>query len=168
MKTILVIENNYTLRVTLLEILTAEGFRTIAATNEMMGVQQAKLKLPDLILSEAQIPGFDGYAVLDALRQDDQTKQIPFIFLSIRSSSSDIEQGMSRGADAYLAKPVTLSHLLHSIAICLHEQPASTIAETVIHPPKAGLYRQFQRSSGSRHAVLHVAKSIVLIRKRAP
>ncbi|MBD2021637.1 response regulator, partial [Leptolyngbya sp. FACHB-36] len=72
MKTILVIENNRTFRVTLLEILRAEGFRTIAATNEMMGVQQAKLKLPDLILSEAQIPGFDGYAVLDALQQDDR------------------------------------------------------------------------------------------------
>ena len=59
---------------------------------------------PDLILCDITMPEMDGYAVLQALREDKETATIPFIFLTARGEKLDVRMGMNYGADDYLTK----------------------------------------------------------------
>ncbi|NDJ19665.1 response regulator transcription factor [Myxacorys almedinensis] len=116
MKTILVIEDEQSVRESILDLLEAEGFRSIGGENGDVGIQLARECHPDLILCDIQMPELDGYGVLTHLRQSAETSSIPFIFLSARTTKLDIRQGMELGADDYLTKPCTAVELLGAIS----------------------------------------------------
>ncbi|HSW16470.1 MAG TPA: adenylate/guanylate cyclase domain-containing protein [Ramlibacter sp.] len=67
---------------------------------------------PDLILLDVEMPGMDGYEVCRRLKADDDTRDIPVIFLTGRSSEDDERRGLELGAADYLAKPVNPSIVL--------------------------------------------------------
>jgi two-component system, OmpR family, alkaline phosphatase synthesis response regulator PhoP len=134
MKTILVIEDEPTVRESLLDLLEAEGFRGIGGENGSAGVKLAQEHRPDLILCDVQMPEMDGYGVLSQLRQADDTAAIPFIFLSAKSTKGDMRRGMELGADDYLTKPCTANELLGAISSRLAKHAA--IAER-LQPPLA-------------------------------
>ena len=122
MNKILVIENRGLTRNLFLKKLKAKGFYTIGAKNGVIGIQKAQEELPDLILSEINMPQLDGYDVLTILRQDYSTVEIPFIFVTNKVSQADIRKGMELGADDYLTKPCTLNVLLNAITARLKRQ----------------------------------------------
>ncbi|MGV0025934.1 response regulator [Phormidesmis priestleyi] len=124
MKTILVIEDEQTVRESILDLLEAEGFQGIGGENGNMGVTLAREHHPDLILCDVQMPDLDGYSVLTHLRKSPETAGIPFIFLTARSTKSDIRYGMELGADDYLTKPCTATELLGAISGRLAKQSA--------------------------------------------
>lgn len=126
MKTILVIEDEHSIRNNTLKILQYKGFQSIGAEDGEIGVQLAKAYLPDLIICDIMMPKLDGYGVLNTLRQDPETATIPFIFLSAKVDRSDIRQGMNLGADDYLTKPFTTTELIEAIAARLEKQAAVT------------------------------------------
>ena len=117
MKKILVIEDNEALRDNIEEILELEGFDVIAARNGEEGVHKAQEFLPDLIVSDVNMPLMDGFEVLAALRDDSspKTKTIPFIFLTVKKTLQDIRTGMKLGADDYLPKPFNNSELVEAV-----------------------------------------------------
>ncbi|MBD1825881.1 response regulator [Cyanobacteria bacterium FACHB-DQ100] len=115
MKTILVIEDEQTVRESILDLLEAEGFRGIGGENGQIGVQLAHDHHPDLILCDVTMPDCDGFSVLTQLRTSPDTSGIPFIFLSARSAKTDQRQGMELGADDYLTKPCTATDLLGAV-----------------------------------------------------
>ncbi|MBW4578181.1 MAG: hybrid sensor histidine kinase/response regulator [Tildeniella nuda ZEHNDER 1965/U140] len=116
MKKILVVEDEPSIRESLLELLTVEGFSVLGAANGNVGVQLAQQHLPDLILCDVTMPQLDGYQVLTSLRQQTATAAIPFIFLTARGTKDDFRQGMELGADDFLTKPCTADELLAAIA----------------------------------------------------
>lgn len=116
MKKILVIEDEQPVRANILELLEAEDFEVIGAENGFIGAIWAQENLPDLIICDVMMPEVDGYEVLSALRQDQITAAIPFIFLTAMADKADIRQGMELGADDYLTKPFTRDELLGAIA----------------------------------------------------
>ena len=116
MKTILVIEDEQTVRESILDLLEAEGFHGIGGENGNVGVQLAREHHPDLILCDVQMPDLDGFSVLSALRTSPDTAGIPFIFLSACSTKSNQRQGMELGADDYLTKPCTATDLLGAVS----------------------------------------------------
>jgi len=116
MKTILVIEDDPTIRESICDLLEIEGFGVISADLGNKGIQIAQACLPDLILCDVNMPDVDGYSVLSALRQSSIAKTIPFIFLTANGTKSDLRQGMNLGADDYLVKPCTAEELLEAIA----------------------------------------------------
>lgn len=116
MTKILVIEDEETVRENIQELLETEGFETITAKNGSVGIQLAKHQLPDLILCDIRMPELDGYAVLQLLRLDPTTAEIPLIFLTAKSTEADLNYGLELGANAYVTKPFTLSELLSMIA----------------------------------------------------
>lgn len=126
MKKILVIEDEPAVRNNLRLLLKAEGFEFIGAENGDVGVKFATVHKPDLIICDIMMPDFDGYAVLNTLRQDKTTAMIPFIFLTAKADRADLRQGMQLGADDYLTKPFTRAELLEAIAIRLKKQEAVT------------------------------------------
>jgi diguanylate cyclase len=126
MPRILVIEDELDLRENLLDLLSVEGFEVIGAEDGHVGVQFARQCLPDLILCDISMPGLDGYAVLEQLRQNSETAGIPLIFLTARATHADMRQGMSLGADDYLTKPFSLDELREAIITRLAKYSAIT------------------------------------------
>lgn len=122
MNKILVIENRALIRNLFLEKLKDKGFYSIGAKNGVIGIQRAQEELPDLIISEIDMPQLDGYDVLATLRQQSSTVHIPFIFVTNSISRANIRKAMELGADDYLTKPCTLNALLNAIAARLKRQ----------------------------------------------
>jgi DNA-binding response OmpR family regulator len=115
MKKIFVIEDNATLRENLVSLLEVEGFSVEWAEIGAMGITGIKSFAPDLILCDIMLPDTDGYSILKKLKSDDNTKNIPFIFLTAKSEMRDLREGMNLGADDYLIKPYDAAELINVI-----------------------------------------------------
>jgi two-component system, sensor histidine kinase and response regulator len=124
MKKILVIEDNRSIRESILQLLEAEGFNVIGAADGQVGTKVAQEYLPDLILCDVVMPGLDGYGVLANLRQHLDTSTIPFIFLTSMSAKESFRYGMQLGADDYLTKPCSPEELLGAITSRFEKQAA--------------------------------------------
>ena len=126
MKRILVIEDQPVMRRNIQTILEMEGFEVVAADNGRKGLEAARKNPPDLILCDVMMPEMDGYGVLTALRQDQRTATIPFIFLTAKGEKDDLRSGMNLGADDYLTKPVANNDLVHAIEARLSRSARQT------------------------------------------
>jgi DNA-binding NarL/FixJ family response regulator len=115
MKKILIIEDEPEMRRNLLMILKLEKFQPFGAENGKVGLAMARKEKPDLILCDVMMPEFDGYAVLNALREDPEMAATPFVFLTAKGEKTDQRCGMNLGADDYLTKPVARTDLLNAI-----------------------------------------------------
>ncbi len=129
MTSVLVIEDEDFLIEEILTTLQFEGFETFEARNGRQGVALARQHLPDVVVCDIMMPEMDGYAVLEALRSDTRTASIPFIFLTARSSKTDVRIGMGLGADDYLTKPFTRAELLEAIQARIKRLDAIQAAE---------------------------------------
>ena len=116
MKKILVIEDEPEMRRNLATILKLEKFDVVQAENGRVGVETARKETPDVIICDVMMPEMDGYAVLQALREDSKTVATPFIFLTAKGEKQDLRSGMNLGADDYLTKPVAKAELLNAIS----------------------------------------------------
>lgn len=122
MSTILVIEDEPRTRANLVTILEMEGYRVLAAADGRAGLDCARRERPDVIVCDVMMPDLDGYAVLQALRDDAATSAIPFIFLTAKGERVDVRAGMDRGADDYLTKPASATDLLSAVAARLKRE----------------------------------------------
>ncbi|MBK7712021.1 MAG: response regulator [Bacteroidales bacterium] len=121
MKTILIIEDNKSLREEVYEALKFEGYEVLQAESGKMGVKNAVMHHPDLILCDIMMPEMDGYEVLSRLREHEQAKLIPFIFITALADRSNIRTGMEMGADDYITKPFSIKELTNAINIRLEK-----------------------------------------------
>ena len=112
---ILVIEDHPQMRRNIALILQRENFAVEIAENGRAGLEKARASVPDIVLCDIMMPELDGHGVLQALRADPDTAEIPFIFLTARSERNDQRAGMNLGADDYLTKPVTRDELLAAV-----------------------------------------------------
>jgi two-component system, sensor histidine kinase and response regulator len=140
MALILVIDDDIDLREDITQILEIEGFEVIEAENGVLGVQQAKDRLPDMIICDIMMAELNGYGVLMQVRCEPSTAAIPFIFVTARRERNDTRYGMSLGADDYLPKPFTGNELLATInaqlekratVIRLSEQKLDTLRHNI-------------------------------------
>jgi signal transduction histidine kinase len=82
----------------------------------------AQEHLPDLILCDINMPNLDGYGTLKAMREQEATGMIPFIFLSGATDKITIRKGMELGADDYLTKPFSPKELMAAVNARLEKQ----------------------------------------------
>lgn len=115
MKKILVVEDNELLRENIVEILQFEGFDVFEAEDGKHGVNRALEINPDLIVSDVNMPGQDGFEMLEELRSHQSTKITPFIFLTVKNSMRDLRDGMNLGADDYITKPFDMEDLISAV-----------------------------------------------------
>jgi len=104
-KTILIIDDEFHLLVGVKALLERDGFNIITSNDSTSGLEMAKERQPDLIICDIMMPVMDGFKVRQALSENPATKNIPFLFLSARSSQTDKLRGLSTGADDYITKP---------------------------------------------------------------
>jgi DNA-binding NarL/FixJ family response regulator len=124
MKKLLVIEDQPQMRTNLTLMLQLNGYEVAAAPDGRSGLEAVRASKPDLILCDVMMPELDGYAVLEALRQEEETAGIPFIFLTAKGDKKEQRAGMKLGADDYLTKPVTEADLLDSVSARLERVSA--------------------------------------------
>ncbi|AXO78923.1 response regulator [Olleya aquimaris] len=115
MKTILLIEDDAILRENTKELLELSNYNVNTASNGKIGLETALKTLPDIIVCDIMMPELDGYGVLQGLSKNDETKYIPFIFLSAKTERQDVRKGMDLGADDYITKPFTEDEIISAI-----------------------------------------------------
>jgi GAF domain-containing protein/DNA-binding response OmpR family regulator/anti-sigma regulatory factor (Ser/Thr protein kinase) len=106
--TVLVIDDEATVRDLMQRFLSKEGFRVVAAASGEEGVRWARELRPDAITLDVMMPGMDGWAVLSALKADPEVAGIPVIMLTI---VDDRNLGYALGASDYLTKPIDRERL---------------------------------------------------------
>jgi CheY-like chemotaxis protein len=115
MKSVLVIEDEAPLRANLARLLSAEGYRVVAAPNGDEGIRRAREERPDLVICDVLMPRTDGFGVLAALRSQPETAETPFIFLSASADKEDLARGLRSGANEYVTKPFKIAELLAAV-----------------------------------------------------
>jgi len=103
-KIILLVEDEPTLQKTLSLALTQEGYEVKSALDGEIGLRLAREVKPDIVLLDLILPKMDGFEVLDELKKDETTKNIPIIVLTNLESTQDIEKALALGATNYLVK----------------------------------------------------------------
>lgn len=106
MKKILVAEDDARNRELIREILVAWGYAVIEAQDGREALQKAQETLPHLILLDIQMPGMDGFSVLQELRQDPHFAAIPVVAVTAYAMQGDREKALDAGFDAYITKPI--------------------------------------------------------------
>lgn len=101
--------------------LEAEGYKTLLARDGVQALKLAQNESPDLIVLDVMLPGKDGWQVMRELRQNPDTKSIPVIFLTARSSEIDEVVGIELGADDYIIKPISIRKLLARVKMVLRK-----------------------------------------------
>ncbi|WP_086931141.1 hybrid sensor histidine kinase/response regulator [Agarilytica rhodophyticola] len=78
----------------------------------VQGLYVARSDVPDLIILDVNLPGIDGFEIVEILKQDENTRDVPVIALSANVLSHDIQKGKAVGFDYYLTKPLNLAELI--------------------------------------------------------
>jgi DNA-binding response OmpR family regulator len=116
MKKILFIEDESALQKTFRDVLEKEGYEMISALDGESGLRLAKSQKPDLILLDLILPRKDGFEVLNELKEDKNTKEIPVIVLTNLEDIESVEKAIELGATSYLVKAqYTLEEVIQKV-----------------------------------------------------
>lgn len=98
---------------------TRPNLRVITAHTPELGIELALAHRPDLILLDINMPGMDGYQVLEVFKADARLRRIPVVAVTASAMPRDIERGRAAGFRDYLTKPLDIGHFLETIDRCL-------------------------------------------------
>lgn len=104
-ETILVVDDNQEMVEGLKLTLEMEGFQVLTAGSGREALEVLEHNTPNLILADIMMPNLDGYELYVRIRHNPAWVQIPFVFLTAKTSKEDIRKGSEIGADAYITKP---------------------------------------------------------------
>lgn len=107
-RSILVVEDEPTLRETLVEALDADGFRVTSAGDGRAALERFRSDHPDLVLLDLLLPEISGIDVCRLIRAE---SSVPIIMLTARGSEVDKVVGLELGADDYVTKPFSIREL---------------------------------------------------------
>ena len=129
-ETILVVDDQGSVRRLLEEYLTEQGYRVITAADGQSALYTARQALPDLILLDIMMPRMDGYQFLRQFRQERQT---PIIVITAREEETDAVLGLDLGADDYITKPFRMRELVSRIRAVLRRVEGAAERPEILH-----------------------------------
>ncbi|KXS47563.1 MULTISPECIES: response regulator transcription factor [Halanaerobium] len=115
MSKILVVDDEKNIRLVVGKSLEKAGFDVDYAVDGVQAVEKANDINPDLILLDLRLPKMNGFLVLEALKSDTSTEDIPVIILSALSEEDDVQKAISLGAEDFLVKPTSQCDLLSAV-----------------------------------------------------
>ena len=92
----------------------------ISAPNAEIGIELARVEVPDLVLMDISLPGMDGFEALRNLRDHRSTRAMPVIAVTANATVRDIERGREAGFQSYLTKPLNVGEILDAIDATLN------------------------------------------------
>ena len=117
--TILVAEDSKVVRAMLRQRLELHGFNVIEAVDGGDAIRVCRISRPDVILLDVMMPVLDGYGALRVIQADPEISDIPVVFLTARSSTEDVVEGLRLGAHDYLSKPFQPAELIARVSAAL-------------------------------------------------
>lgn len=118
-KTVLVVEDSDPTRRLIELCLGLDGLDVVHAANGEVGLEIARDVLPDVIILDIALPGIDGWAVLEQLRHDPATQNIPVLVATAHDSAVMKKKADAATAEAFVGKPFDLNVLREAIASLL-------------------------------------------------
>ena len=102
-----------------------QHYQLQAALTPERGLELAQQYPPDLILLDINMPGMNGYEVLQRLRSSSTLHTIPVVAVTSNAMASDVERGLQAGFAHYVVKPITdIDAFVHTVRQCLHSHPS--------------------------------------------
>ncbi|MBM3333928.1 response regulator [Candidatus Sumerlaeota bacterium] len=114
-KRILVADDEEDVKEIIARILETQGYAVVTAYDGLDAVEKIRSEKPDLVLLDIMMPVLDGYEVCKRIQQDEQTANIPVVFLSAAADQEAVTRGMNAGAKDYVVKPFEPKKLLEKV-----------------------------------------------------
>ena len=105
MSRVLVIDDETVVGTILRYAFQVDGHETVVAGDGISGIEMAHSEHPDIIVLDLMMPDVTGYEVLEILRDDAETKELPIVVLTAVTMQRERDACMARGADAVMIKP---------------------------------------------------------------
>ena len=147
-RTVLVVDDSKTIRFLVEKGLSEAGFHVLTATNGKEGLDMVKIRTPDLILSDINMPEMDGIEFCKMLKTNPEWSKVPFVVMSSHSEKSLVRGMIDQGATTYIVKPFNLDQLVLTIE--------NLLSDHFLH-----LLEEKERMDGERKMMLESIISIV-------
>lgn len=159
---LLIIEDELAMRTALADVLEAEGYRVLTASDGAAGLERAVQEQPDLLLLDLMMPKLDGFAVCQELRRLGHTE--PILMLTAKGQIEDRVMGLDVGADDYLVKPFSTDELLARVRALLRrtQRQAKAIRELTLGEARIDLV--LQRAWRGKTELHLTAKEFAMLR----
>jgi len=96
-------------------MLVRAGFHVTEAEDGFDALDKVRKNQPDVVLLDVMMPGMDGFAVCEQLRNEPATAELPIIMLSAKTDLDSINKGLRAGATVYLTKPISPEDLTQHV-----------------------------------------------------
>ena len=123
-KIVLIVEDNELNMKLFHDLLESQGFRTLQTREGLSALALARENRPDLILMDIQLPEISGLEVTKWLKDDPELAHIPVIAVTAFAMKGDEERIRSGGCEAYISKPISVTHFLEVVRRHLGLVPA--------------------------------------------
>jgi two-component system, cell cycle response regulator DivK len=125
---ILIVEDNALNIKLFCDLLAAHGHTPEAVTDSRHALDAARDFLPDLVITDIQLPHVSGLELIRMLRADEKLSDVPIMAVTAYSATGDEERIRGAGAQAYVAKPISVVRFVASVEELLKNQPAEPAA----------------------------------------
>ncbi len=156
-KVILFIDDNFEMRKFVYGVLRKE-YDVITAENGVKGLAKLRHTLPDLIITDILMPRMDGLQFLTAVKADSALKHIPLIVLTAKTDPACKIEGLNKGADDYIEKPINLQELLARIRAHLRIQ--SRIREKKVQEESISQLQEKVKKGNHGHFIVGTSKTM--------
>lgn len=112
---VLVADDDDDIRTLIVMNLELSGYQVASAADGMAAAKLARTLLPDVVVLDLMMPGMDGLEVLHSLKTWPETRDIPVLMLTAKTSDQDVWQGWQSGVNYYMTKPFDLDHLIQYV-----------------------------------------------------
>lgn len=117
---VLVVDDEPMARTLLRLMLVRAGFDVFEAEDGFDALNKVKSNPPDLMILDVMMPGMDGFAVCEVIREDQAHNHLPIIMLSAKTDPDSVRRGIRAGATKYLTKPVSADDLTRYVREALN------------------------------------------------
>jgi len=118
--TILIVDDDSSNLAVLSDYLTSYGFQIVVARSGESALERVKYAPPDIILLDVMLPGIDGFEMCRRLKADENTQNIPALFMTVLTSTEDKVKGFEAGGVDYISKPLIHKEVLARVATHLN------------------------------------------------
>ena len=138
MAKILVVEDNALNIKLFCDLLAAHGHEPQAVTDSREALDAARAFLPDLVITDIQLPHLSGLELMQQLRADERLRRVPIMAVTAYAAQGDDERIRAAGAQAYVSKPISVLRFVEAVEDLLAKGPVGEEAEAGAAPSAPG------------------------------
>lgn len=127
MARILIVEDNALNIKLFCDLLAAHGHEPQAVTDSRLALDSARTFEPDLVITDIQLPHVTGLDLIRMIREDRKLREVPIMAVTAYSTSEDEERILEAGAQAYVAKPISVAKFVERVSSLLGDRELEAV-----------------------------------------